>query len=223
MAIVSSPLKSEKARGSVGRTTYSVWRALDTARIRSVPSQPRTEMQMLVRNILSTLSRVYQTLTAAQVAAWRDYANDNEYRSRFGTPFAGSGLNAFLGCNFHVLRLEKPAVLTPPVSPPNANVASLRTEPTDIPAVGAVLEWTYFGTAQEEDYVEIQLTRMFPSLGRRAQDSDYRHVAYIAANNTTHDIVDLVDQGWYWTRVRYVSEAGQATPWMTTQFMARSL
>lgn len=220
MAIVSSPLKSEGARGSVGRTTYSVWRATNTARIRSVPTQPRTARQMIVRNILATLSRAYQQLTAGQADTWRDYANDHEYRNSFGSPFAGTGMNAFVGTNFYRLDNDDVVNEVPPVTPPPASLQTITTAAPALPGIGCSVLLTAFGTPSADDYIEVQVTRAFASAGRRAQESDYRHVAYEAGNDLDWDVTGLVENAWYWLRVRYIDQYGQATPFLSDQFQA---
>lgn len=61
--------------GSVGGVTYSRNRYGAYKRNKAMPVNPRTALQQVVRNNFTTLSQLWNTLTAAQRTAWKEFAD----------------------------------------------------------------------------------------------------------------------------------------------------
>jgi len=77
MAVVTQPLGSSEARGSVGGLTYSTWRGKHTVRTRQGPTREPTTDQLVYIALLTEFSQGWNTLTPEQRTHWRDWARDH--------------------------------------------------------------------------------------------------------------------------------------------------
>jgi hypothetical protein len=224
MAKVSSPFKSEDARGSVGSLTATGWRSIKILRRRANPTNKQTTRQMVVRNTLSLISRTWQTESASDRQSWSDYAQSHPQTNSLGQSFTPTPANAYLGLNFLALDMSKPAVSTAPTTPPPASVVGVvESGAPTLPLTGGYeVTMTVLGSAVAGDCIEVQVSRGFDSIARNAQPSDYRHYAYIAGNLTSTTLSGLTIGKYYWSRYRYIDATGQATPWVKVQAEAQA-
>lgn len=94
-----------QASGSVGGTTYSHNRAGMYIRNRTLPVNPNSNLQQLVRGYFAQLSPYWgATLTADQRAAWEVYAANVTMLNKLGDPINLTGQQHFLRSN--LLRLQ---------------------------------------------------------------------------------------------------------------------
>ncbi len=99
MAIVTQPLGSSEARGSVGGYTYSTWRGKHTVRTRAGPSREPTADQLAVIAKLTTYAQQWANLTDAQRLTWRLWAADHRLPHWTGQDKRLSGQMWFIKCN----------------------------------------------------------------------------------------------------------------------------
>jgi len=89
-----------EARGSVNGTTYARNRAGAYARSRTVPVNPSSALQDVVRAAVGTLaSRWRETLTAAQRSAWDNYALNTPRPNKVGDPINVGGIGMYVRGN----------------------------------------------------------------------------------------------------------------------------
>ena len=88
-----------QASGSVGGLTFSHNAAGLVCRARSIPVNVRSTAQSGVRAPFGALAVLWQSLTPAQKAAWREYAANVPLTGKMGDPIYVSGLNMFLRGN----------------------------------------------------------------------------------------------------------------------------
>jgi hypothetical protein len=82
----------------------------------TIPTNPRTARQTVVRNAMGTLSTAWvQTLTATQRAGWQAYADNISWTNALGDSIQLSGLNAYMACNAPRLQNSVARVDTAPV------------------------------------------------------------------------------------------------------------
>ena len=119
--------------GSIGGTTFSRNRFGAYVRNRSVPVNRNTALQIIVRNILKTLSQYWSsTLDAQMRGQWDVFAANTPIVDALGQTQYATGFNMFVKCN-SVRQLaglaivdNAPAVFTLP--PPAAGVVLTATE-----------------------------------------------------------------------------------------------
>jgi hypothetical protein len=90
--------------GSLGGMTMSKNKSGYYLRARVVPSNPRTQLQSNIRQGLSALSALWQSLSAGQQAAWNLYSKNVPVVLDNGQSKLLSGFNWYLGAN--QLRLQ---------------------------------------------------------------------------------------------------------------------
>lgn len=92
--------EGQQRSGSIGATVFSHNRSGAYIRARSVPVNPNTARQVVVRNAARSISIAWQnTLTQAQRDAWNVYAANVSWTNKLGDQVNLTGLNHFLRCN----------------------------------------------------------------------------------------------------------------------------
>jgi hypothetical protein len=100
MALIKPGAGVAQISGSIAGTTFSRNRYGAYARNRSIPVNPNTSAQQKVRSTVSLLSNMWsQTLTAAQRAAWKTYADNVEVLNRLGDSVNLTGFNMYVRSN----------------------------------------------------------------------------------------------------------------------------
>lgn len=99
MALFKSQIVTQ-ASGSVGGLTYSHNASGMYIRARSIPTNPSTDLQQVVRNAQSTLSQRWSsTLTEDQRAGWATYAKNVKIKNKQGDQINLAGLAMYSRCN----------------------------------------------------------------------------------------------------------------------------
>lgn len=89
-----------RGSGSIGGLTASHNKGGNYFRARVTPVNPQSAEQVAVRTIMGTLMSVWvNTLTAAQRAAWKTYADNVQLVDQFGDPRNVTALNMYARCN----------------------------------------------------------------------------------------------------------------------------
>lgn len=88
MAVVTGPLHSSEARGSVGSLQYNSWRGRATVRTRSGPAiaDQYTENRIALRGMAAVATLEWQAMSDTERAQWNEYA-----RSHIDSDWTGSG------------------------------------------------------------------------------------------------------------------------------------
>ena len=94
-------LLSSAASGKLGGIVASHNRGGTYFRHHSIPVQPRTPAQTLVRNQLQGFSSAFKALTPAQVAGWNALALTVTLKSKLGTTYNPTGQQLYVSCNKH--------------------------------------------------------------------------------------------------------------------------
>jgi len=210
MAILLNPLSSEDARNKFGPVlVFSGWRAIKVARTRVVPTNPRSSRQLEVRGTLTGLAQGWGALTAANALAWRAYAAAHPKSNAFGQ-FAPSGINAYCELNFYVVDSGETAIATPPVTAFTGNISGFTVVTGTVAAGDLKLDWSLPAGADLADWIDIWVSRLLPNGNISAQESDFRHTIYTPGDQTTKTIEDLVPDGWYAARARFLMADGRA-------------
>lgn len=208
---IRSPMHSIDARGKFGASlVFAIWRGLNYVRSLTIPANPQTTRQMLVRGYLTTLSRSWAALSDAQRTAWRDYALLHPETNVFGETFLPSGFNIYVGLNSLVLDCGGAAIATPPVVAGPGQLVAFTAAP-EIP-LGILCEFDAPGVNK---FTEIQRTGIIP-VGRIVQENQYRHDQYVAGAGDNASIVGLVTGAKYGVRGRIILPDGQPGPWAVT-------
>lgn len=221
MAKVRLPLQGLEARGKFGDIVYGVWRSINVARVRAIPTQPRTPRQLKVRNIISSLSRSFGALTLEQIQEWNDYAASHPRTDELGTQFSASGANMYTALGFYLLDNSDSVNASPPAVVPAASVSTLSLSGgIATPANGETLDLTYFGSTSVDDYLQISIAGPFQTKARKAQSSDFTHFLY-ADGNSAQEELDVGNVGsWFWAKSRVIDEFGQITIPQSIQFIS---
>lgn len=94
-----------QASGSIGGVTYAHNRGGLYRRARSIPTNPNSDDQIIVRNYFSSLAVAWRdTLTPAQRDAWSDYAANSPVTDTLGDPLLLTGQQMYIRCNSVRLR-----------------------------------------------------------------------------------------------------------------------
>jgi hypothetical protein len=99
-------LLSSAASGKMGGIVASHNRGGQYFRKHSIPTQPRTAAQKLVRNQLQAFSAAFKSLTASQVQGWNALALTVTLKSKLGTTYHPTGQQLFVSCNKHLANVN---------------------------------------------------------------------------------------------------------------------
>ena len=104
-------LLSSAASGKLGGIVASHNRGGTYFRHHSIPVQPRTPAQTLVRNQLQGFSSAFKALSPAQIAGWNALALTVTLKSKLGTTYNPTGQQLFVSCNKHLAAISVTTLL----------------------------------------------------------------------------------------------------------------
>lgn len=105
-------LLSSAASGKLGGIVASHNRGGQYFRKHTVPTQPRTAAQSLVRAQLRALSSSFRSLTASQVAGWNALGATVSLKNKLGAVYHPTGAQLFVSCNKNLQLIGTSALLT---------------------------------------------------------------------------------------------------------------
>jgi len=176
---------------------------------------------LAVRNIVTSLSRSFGALTAAQILEWVGYANEHPKTDSLGVQFSPSGANAYTSLNFFLLDNAEAANVSPPSVPPAGYFTALTNDGAPAtPANGIDITWTDNGTVTANDYYQVSIAGPFNSKARNPQKSDWTHYAYGAGNDGGLELNVGSVGSYFWASVRFIDLYGQVTSPITLQFVS---
>jgi len=108
--------EGQQRSGSMGGSVYSHNRYGQYIRSRSIPVNPNTDRQVAVRNLIQTLTIVWQTVLTQDLRdAWETYAANVTWKNRFGDDVLLTGLNHYVRSNVPRMQCEIARLDTAPV------------------------------------------------------------------------------------------------------------
>lgn len=161
-------------RGKIGGHVASKNRSGAYMRTKVTPANPNTTAQSNARNLLTTFSQKWRTLTDAQRKAWSGAVSDYAKTDIFGDIKNPTGLNLFIKVNTNLANVDLPQVLVPqpliqsPAGSLDSAVFSLAT---------GVLSISYVDTSAVTPRVLIRATKQL-SPGISFVKTEYRVIGY---------------------------------------------
>ena len=143
MAIITPGPAVAAISGSVGGTVFSRNRGGAYIRNRAIPVDPNTASQQNVRSILATQSQNWADLTAAQRAAWENWASQNPVINALGNSIQLSGHQAFVQLNTRLALDVQTELTLPPIINAPTGLATIVQDGDE--GAGAV-DLTFTGT-----------------------------------------------------------------------------
>lgn len=150
MALLTpGPLTSEVS-GRIGGTIFAHNRGGMYVRNGTKPSIVTTPSAQEFKAILGTVSKLWNNLSAAQIAAWNTYAANNPQKNRLGRQISLTGQNFFIKLNSRLLYAKAPSIALPPTAPP-PNVAAVAA--MSVSSSGGTVSITFDDTGMTADEV----------------------------------------------------------------------
>lgn len=113
-------------RGKIGGTVFSKSRSGPYIRNKVTPVNPRTSNQQTVRSILAFFSQAFRTLTAIQIAAWNEAANNGfTGHNIFGNTIRKTGHALFVSLNTNLNIIGVAQINSPPLQAGAKNMESI--------------------------------------------------------------------------------------------------
>lgn len=104
-----------EARGKLGGVVFSRNTGGAYVRQKVSPVQPRTPAQLNQRSRLTSVSKVWETLTQSQRDAWKSFSIEIRKRDVLGLSKQRSSQQMFMFCNLALDSVGYPLILNPPV------------------------------------------------------------------------------------------------------------
>jgi len=111
--------------GSVGGVVASHNKGGAYLRNRSVPTNPRTNLQQSVRAAFASAALGWKALTSAERTGWEGYASATPVTNRLGESITLSGFNMYVRAAAFFIGANNAAVATPPAFPGLASLGDL--------------------------------------------------------------------------------------------------
>lgn len=170
-------LLSSAASGKLGGLVASHNRGGQYFRKHSIPVQPRTAAQRLVRNQLQAFSAAFKNLTLAQIQGWNALALTVTLKSKLGSTYHPTGQQLFVSCNKHLANVGITVQLSaPPAIPAIPGLTTFTSTP-----VGSGTTVTSWGLATTPNLasnfaVQVRATAVFTNGRNFIGKSAYRNV-----------------------------------------------
>lgn len=214
MAIVTQPLASAEARGSVGGLTYNTWRGKHTVKTRTGPSREPTEDQLYILALGKAASNAWSLLSDDQRAAWNHYGNENPLPHWTGQTKRLSGHSWYVKTWVRSTLVGETPVDDPPALPNNDLLTDFVATPG---ASSCYVTWTT--TIDEQimgHYIECWLTKPL-SAGRSPTIHDADRKGYATDLDSAFDFTSLA-AGTYTAFFRPCNAVGLIGPWQSIKF-----
>jgi hypothetical protein len=187
--------------GKLGGLVFEQTAAGTRLRQSVTPRDPQTDAQLASRERLRQAQAAYQTLTDAEVAQWRLYADTlNAQNLRGGRRTLLRANNVYCGLACKVLQMFPDGVI-PPV-PPALPFLGDGIE-VSAAAVGDTVTFTASGANAAEVSTELLLQRLETRF-RAAQPDKYRTQGFAAFTADSRTWAVAPPRGWYAAAYRFV-------------------
>lgn len=211
MAIVTQPLGSAEARGSVGGLTYNTWRGKRTVKTRSGPTAEPSEKMLEMIGYAQLANAEWKALTDEQRAAWRDWAAIQREPHWTGQDKRLTGHNWFVRLFVRQTLIFE----TPADTPPNYTIPHHLVLTALADVAGTLgLFWSYVPWADDADYyVQIYLTAPL-SAGRNATLHDAQRNTEVTYTGGSAGLIPTAP-GTFTAFARLLHVTGLASSWQS--------
>lgn len=177
--------------GSKGGTTASHNRNGAYFRNRSIPVNPRTSAQTVVRNRISSLSSAWRSLTQGQRDQWSAVAATLPRTDALGQTYTQTGLQLFTGYNSTLLLLGESTVTDPVPVDTSPNIIEVSPTITASDTGGSRLMVVGFGgtVGASTEKVLVYATAPISQGINFVGPSQFKYVAETPANVTSFSIL----------------------------------
>jgi len=204
---IRAPLHSIDVRGRFGvGLVFSNWRGLSVGRIFTVPTNPRSIRQLVIRGLMTGGARAWTALTDGNRTGWTNYAGIQNRTNIFGQSVKATGFNEYCACFVLASDCGETPVAVAPVT-----AAPLTVTDGVISAGAASGQIDVSWTAGQGGFVDVWITGALPA-GRQPRKSDYTHDSYTADATATLTLSGLTPTTKYGVRIRQVFANGQVGP-----------
>jgi len=191
MAKVKDPFGAREARGSVGGITASRNTMGQYLRCKASPVQPRTAAQQERRYDFQKLVREFQSLTAAGIQEWIDFASAWPVLDKFGDSISVTALNWYITLNARLMAAGVASQTAPPLNP-NADYTPSLSVAQDV-AGGGDIELTFSPAPSTTQRIWLFKTQSLPQSSQFAKKSLRLFGKYSSADSSPVTVVDYAD------------------------------
>lgn len=195
--------------GSNGNITFVQTKGGTVAREKVIPKNPKTAAQQAARQRMKSAQGAYNTLTAAQLSAWKTYAGGISRRNkRTGEMYRPNANNIFYGLAAKFLQVTPNG--TVPKTPPTTQFVG---DVITVTATAGGSKVSFSGSAKNAAGVTTEVLLQSLVNGQRTPKKDgYRTKGFVAFPATPTPFDVAVPSGWYAAAYRFVNTAtGQVT------------
>lgn len=231
MALIRFP-EGQQRSGSSGGLVFSHNRFGAYIRTRSIPVNPKTPRQEVVRARATTLAQYWrETLTQAQRDGWDEYAEATSVPNKFGDSIHLTGLNHFLRSNQALLEVGSTVQADRPFTSGLAP-APLTLAYTASVATGLIsISWTGAGEPfpwfAYDDWFALFYMALPRSAARTFCGGPFRYVGSLEGNTTTPltspqtkaASFELTEGARSWVYARVLDERGRLSPPVQATFL----
>ena len=202
MAVIDLNVITNGISGRSGSADFANTKNGTVMRSRPKANNPDTPAQQAVRGKLTDATRLYSTLTDAQLADWRDYAKGNLRPSKRAKKMrAVSGINAFTALTTKFLQITPGGEV--PLTPPDKPFVGDTVIVTAAGREGAVVF-----TANHANGTGVKTELLLQKLVSRARvpsKTGYRSQAFAAFAAGSLSATISARKGWYAPAIRFVN------------------
>lgn len=214
MAVVTQPLGSAEARGSVGGLTYNTWRGRHTVKSRSGPSREPTADQLAVLALGKNASLHWSEIDQEQRDGWRRWANEHPESDWTGQPKRLSGHSWYVRLYVRASLVGETPIDDPPNGIPDWLPQTLYASQS---GANWYINWDPFSIPPvDQEYIEVYLTAPL-SAGRNPTLHDADRTGYADAMDTAFNLGELL-AGWYTCWIRPVRFDGMVGSFQSIRF-----
>lgn len=158
MALITAGSVVGQVSGRLASVVYTRNKGGSCVRNGSIPTNPRSYMQRLLRRALASRSQEWAGLTDAERAAWRLWARSNPVVNRLGRAVQMTGAQAYTSCNLLKGAYGLPVNRVPSLTAPPDSLQSVAMDvdfglskfdvvfsPSPLPVTGFLLLSAYVG------------------------------------------------------------------------------
>jgi len=204
---IRAPLHSIDVRGRFGvGVVFTTWRGLSVGRIFTVPTNPRSVRQLVIRGLMTAGSRAWAALTDGNRDGWETYSDSQSRKNIFGQDVRASGFNEY--CALYVMASE---VGETPVSVAPITAAPLQVTDGACESTAGGESFTLTWTDEQGGFVDLWMTGPLGP-GRQPRESDYSHISFTPDATATVIPAGLTPVTKYGVRIRQVFANGQVGP-----------
>lgn len=213
MAIVKGPLHSEQASGNCGSSCYTSWRGVAVVRSAWSGTYPGTAKQLTAQGRITSSSQAWgQTLTQAMRDKWNELAEQLTFYNRLGQAYKPTGYIVFIQRSIQRERMgwSTTGLIYQGNGAIDDSVSYVITE-----APGNKIRCylrQFDNSAIIASAWEIWVAGPYTSEARYPIEPEYKYNGH-AHDTTNYPTSVLLQDRWYWVRLRWVDYDGRVGNW----------